>query len=386
MSHPIIPTGWTIAMMTCGAIGLLVHIAFVVSTIRYYRSEELDSIKGKIFIIACILVYIFNGFACFEWLFLRTDIIFTLNQTICSAIYSSNFMCYFIGKYWLHYLYIYRIYVTFRGSHVQMSKCHLYTFLMIFTLNFCISLSFWSYNVIPSVHDGHWYFNGNVHEICTLFSDNASNSVTVKAAALSIGLEDFIIGSITLFVFLKRFHLITKRVGDDTIDFQLLEFSIKFAVVASFSVISTLFLFTLAIPFYPNLTFILAIDATINSICLFCMLSIGTNTYNYLFYPCHRLGKKYIAYRFTKSQMANNSIMNISTTHRTVQATVHGMNMTKMESVPTQTPGDMEIKPSQTLPKLTSIADKLSNSLGKQKKHSLLKDDLVTNNNDDEAP
>eukprot|EP01083_Nonionella_stella_P026600 73249_1 len=291
---PQIEAPWILAMIICGFIGFILHVIIVAVTSHHYFAI-MDSRKGLVFIVGCILLLCFNMLACLLWAVARTNIIIPLSVTACKFIYASNFLSYFIAKYILHCLLIFRIYMTFRGSALEMPRRSLVIFLTILSVNFFVAMSVWTISIAPSVLQGQWTVNGIDYRICTLFSDeNSSNvNVSVKLCAVTIGIEDFIVGTITLWVFLTRFRHIAKE-SQET---ELFEASTRFGVASFFSVISTLFLFTLSIPFYPNMTFVLAIDATINSLCLFCVLSVGQDLYWYVCAPCRISGHRWFTLR-----------------------------------------------------------------------------------------
>eukprot|EP01083_Nonionella_stella_P029065 80085_1 len=286
---PQINEGWALAMICCGFIGFTLHLVFVTQTSRHYCAN-MNSRKAHIFVLGCLLLLCFNMVACLLWAIARTNIIFPLSITACKFIYASNFLSYFMGKYTLHCLLIFRIYMTFRGSTLAMSFRSLMIFISIVSINFFIAMSIWTVSVSPAVLQGQWIVNNTTYSICTLFSDSADHNLSVKLSAITVGIEDFIVGSITFVVFLRRFQ----QIAIEAQDIELLESSTRFGVAAFFSVISTLFLFTLAIPFYPNMTFILAIDATINSLCLFCVLSVGQDLYWYVCAPCRISGNRWL--------------------------------------------------------------------------------------------
>eukprot|EP01083_Nonionella_stella_P154137 496237_1 len=305
-SMPQIEAPWILAMISCGFVGLTIHIAFITVTTHHYLTDiNVDSRKGLVFIIGCILLLCFNMCACLLWAVARTNIIFPLSHTACGYIYASNFLCYFFAKYILHCLLIFRIYMTFKGSAMAMSFRHLVVFICIVSFNFLAAMCVWTMSIAPNVLQGQWTVNDTNYQICTLFSAEAHQNISVQLSAITVGVEDFIVGTITLVVFLRRF----RQIARDAQDIQLFEASTRFGVASFFSVISTLFLFTFAIPFYPNMTFVLAIDATINSLCLFCVLSVGQDLYYYVCAPCRVAGNRWFDLRkmhpdLTASQLA----------------------------------------------------------------------------------
>eukprot|EP01084_Bolivina_argentea_P048283 88976_1 len=241
---PQIEASWILAMIICGFIGFIIHVILVFVTSHHYFSG-VDSRKGLIFIVGCILLLCFNMLACLLWAIARTNIIFPLSVPTCKFIYASNFLSYFMAKYILHCLLIFRIFLTFRGSALAMSRRALLIFICVLSVNFFVAMSMWEVSISPSVLQGQWTVNGVNYGICTLFSDSSNVNVSVKLYAIIIGIEDLIVGTITLWVFLTRFRLIAREAHD----IELFQASTRFGVASFFSHISTLFLFTLAIPF-----------------------------------------------------------------------------------------------------------------------------------------
>eukprot|EP01083_Nonionella_stella_P024912 68621_1 len=288
---PVIDSSWILAMIVTGGLGFILHTLFIGQTVRHYHMNNLYAgKKGSAFLLGCLLAFCFNMLACLLWVLFRTNIVVSTSPASCKIIYASNFLCYFLSKYILHCLLIFRIYMTFRGSKLQyMSLRSLALFISIVSINFFISIGVWTYSIVPNVLEGEWIVNNAHFTICTLFSDQVNQSYSVKVSAVIIGIEDFVVGTVTLIVFLKRF----RQIALESHDIDLLDTSTRFAIVASIQVISTLCLFTLAIPFYPNATFILAIDATINSLCLLCVLSAGKSIYYYVFAPCRVTAEKW---------------------------------------------------------------------------------------------
>eukprot|EP01084_Bolivina_argentea_P215390 365666_1 len=201
VNPPTIDSSWVIAMIACGCVGLMVHISIIIRTFPQLLSSQLKR-KGKILIAACILVFIFNGIACLIWLLFRTDIIISLSITSCKIIYVANFLFYFTAKYILHCILIGRVYVVFLGTPYHIKFRAILLFVAIISVNFFITIGIWTVEVFPQVLKGIWMEH---YYICTLFSENANNTINVKICAVLVGIEDFIVGGITLYIILKRF-------------------------------------------------------------------------------------------------------------------------------------------------------------------------------------
>eukprot|EP01084_Bolivina_argentea_P006700 12688_1 len=194
-SMPQIEAPWILAMISCGFVGLTIHVAFITATARHYFTDiNVDSRKGLVFIIGCILLLCFNMCACLLWAVARTNIIFPLSHTACGYIYASNFLCYFFAKYILHCLLIFRIYMTFKGSAMAMSFRHLVVFICIVSFNFLAAMCVWTMSIAPNVLQGQWTVNDTNYQICTLFSAEAHQNISVQLSAITVGVEDFIVG------------------------------------------------------------------------------------------------------------------------------------------------------------------------------------------------
>eukprot|EP01083_Nonionella_stella_P210586 762261_1 len=299
---------WVIAMISCGGIGVIIHILITLRTLPLLFSSKITQ-NGKILTFACILVFIFNGMACLIWLLFRTNLLIPISIISCKFIYVTNFLFYFIAKYILHCVLIGRTYLAFIGTPYQMKSKLMKIYVIIVSLHFFITISFWARGVFPNVLKGVWM----EYSICTLFSENAQNTFTVKLCAILVGAEDFIVGSMTLYIILKRFlNLSNTSEGS-----RMVHLSIRYGIVACVAMVSTLFLFTLAIPFWPNVTFIIAIDATINSLCVFCVLSVGSKVYNILCFPFRCVEKQYFDEKAIKIIIHGAPVVNEGTNNTT---------------------------------------------------------------------
>eukprot|EP01084_Bolivina_argentea_P215392 365671_1 len=228
---------WVIAMISCGGIGVIIHILITLRTLPLLFSSKITQ-NGKILTFACILVFIFNGMACLIWLLFRTNLLIPISIISCKFIYVTNFLFYFIAKYILHCVLIGRTYLAFIGTPYQMKSKLMKIYVIIVSLHFFITISFWARGVFPNVLKGVWM----EYSICTLFSENAQNTFTVKLCAILVGAEDFIVGSMTLYIILKRFlNLSNTSEGS-----RMVHLSIRYGIVACVAMVSTLFLFTLA--------------------------------------------------------------------------------------------------------------------------------------------
>eukprot|EP00484_Ammonia_sp_Unknown_P025500 CAMPEP_0197028104 /NCGR_PEP_ID=MMETSP1384-20130603/7883_1 /TAXON_ID=29189 /ORGANISM="Ammonia sp." /LENGTH=191 /DNA_ID=CAMNT_0042457055 /DNA_START=552 /DNA_END=1127 /DNA_ORIENTATION=- len=121
--------------------------------------------------------------------------------------------------------------------------------------------------------------------ICTMYNSASADKLTLYEEIWPslLGGQDFVVGAITLILFVKKIKDLT---GSHALHTQHAPHDIetetlirKLSILGSLAIVSTFVFYTFAIPFWPNLTFLLPFDATVNSLCIVLLLDYASSVY-----------------------------------------------------------------------------------------------------------
>eukprot|EP01083_Nonionella_stella_P015049 42126_1 len=293
-TQPEIPQQWIYIMMVSGLIGVIIHLTIItISTIRECKNKQNKQAQQPqhLQIALHFIVWICNFIACVEWASVRTSLFMPLSPQTCQISYISNYLFYMIGKYALHILLLYRLYFVFRETHVRFKQPLVYVVFAIITITFVLFTTLWFYSAIHHVTVGVAVPDG-VIQICTMFNSNEqSNHPVNRLWPILFGGQDLLIGLFTLALFfykVRSFRTVTTHIEPHAQD-GLYVVMRKLVVLGTISIASTFFFYTFAIPFYANLTFLLPVDACINSVCTFLLLGYAGPAYKALCCACERV-------------------------------------------------------------------------------------------------
>eukprot|EP01084_Bolivina_argentea_P060641 110781_1 len=277
---PTVPERWIFTMIGLGFIGFLT-LSFLLLIVIYktYQSIIIQRKQiAKLLVLLNLTLCFFNAISCFEWAFLRTDLFFDVNITKCTVIYISNYLFYMLAKYCLHILLLYRLYLTFHGTTLEININFLKIFYSIITIDFIIFVILWIQICFRKVSVGV-IVPSEILKICTLYNNSSASEMTTyeRTWPLLFGIQDSLVGIGTLSIFIYKLNQLTKHIKDH--DCKIEPLLRKLFILCITSILSTFIMFTFAIPFYPNLTFLLPLDALINSLCVFLLLEWANTVY-----------------------------------------------------------------------------------------------------------
>ena len=151
--------------------------------------------------------------------------------------------------------------------------------MIIITINFIIFTSLWFKIAMERVTIGISTESDNL-QICTLYSNDNIDNLTFydQIWPTLFGGQDFIVGIITLIIFVKKIINISKNPGLNDIETETL--IRKLCILGSLAICSTFIFYTFAVPLYPNLTFLLPFDAILNSLCIVLLLDYSARIYH----------------------------------------------------------------------------------------------------------
>eukprot|EP01083_Nonionella_stella_P247027 856960_1 len=295
MSHtsesPEISQEWIYIMIFCGWVGVVIHLLIFAHSIYSNRQKK----KTKLSNIQRLLnftIWICNLIACLEWGTLRTSIFLDLTVPRCKLNYISNYLFYMMGKYTLHILLFYRLYFIFRTTNVRFKERYVYLICAVITINFIIFTGLWFDAAMDHVTVGVLVPNRSI-EVCTMFNNSKETVHAIdRVWPILLGGQDLIVGLFTLALFVYK---MTQFHRDKTASFyelhktrieQTTTVMRKLLVLGAISIASTSIFYTFAIPFYGNLTFLLPLDATINSLCTVLLFNYSSHVYKVLCCPC----------------------------------------------------------------------------------------------------
>eukprot|EP00483_Globobulimina_turgida_P003773 UN03779 len=161
---------------------------------------------------------------------------------------------------------------------------------LIMTVNFLICTTLWVNTCILNVIVGVTFPHQTL-QICTLYNNDVHQTMDFyhKIWPILLGAQDFIVSITTVSVFashIRKLAAHSTASGSNMYDMDI-EFEMiirKLIVLGLIAILSTSIFYTFAVPFYPNLTFLLPIDCTINSLCTLLLLEYGKDVYNVLCY------------------------------------------------------------------------------------------------------
>eukprot|EP01083_Nonionella_stella_P014090 39606_1 len=288
---PQIPQDWIYTMIVFGWIAcplILCIIAFAVykhkQTPQKLRSFHIQKLAQLLFTLwSC------NAIACAMWALCRTDLFITLNPTKCTAIYIINYLFYMLAKYFLHIALIYRLYIAFKNSEHRLQTRTIAALVLSISINFVVFSGLWLNTCIENVTIGITV-PGYKLNVCTLFNSHADENMDAfhKIWPVLLGAQDLIIGLITLILFIYKMYHVSLNPFIQSKD-KGMELVIRRLLICSiFAILSTFVFYTFAIPFYGNLTFLLPLDALINSFTVLLMISYGKQIYSVVCCGCDR--------------------------------------------------------------------------------------------------
>eukprot|EP01083_Nonionella_stella_P043945 118543_1 len=276
---------WIIVMLTCSCIGILLHIILIVRTVMEIYSTERKK-RETVYLLGCVLLFVSHFTVCLICFLFITDLV-NIPSDNCRSIYTIHLVVYFVAKYLFNLLMMRRIYkICSRTTHHIPWNLFITSILLVL-LMFVTSIILWVYLSESHISTGHWMDSHKSHYVCML---TLTDDFMVKLPTCAIGLEDFVVAMITLFIWFRAFRKLSAGIKDK----DLFQNMIRFLVLRSMSMISTLCLLTLAVIWYPNAMFLLVVDAIICSLCIFCTLVSGQRAYEHLCCPFNRCEVNYM--------------------------------------------------------------------------------------------
>eukprot|EP01083_Nonionella_stella_P023233 64264_1 len=276
---PTVHESWIYAMIVLGFIGFIALIDIIIFAIykTYHKLRKVralttkaDQFKMMVNILLTFGIWIFNACACLEWAILRTDLFIELNPTKCTAIYISNYLFYMLGKLCLHFLLLYRLYLAFHGTALHVKSVLLRLFAVLISVDFIVFVSLWMDICLKKVTVGI-VVPSETLTFCTLYNNSSASQITFyqKTWPILFGAQDCIVGILTLTIFIYKLNQLHRHSKNNLATEALVR---KLFIMGCTSIFSTFMLFTFAVPFYSNLTFLLPLDALINSLCVLLLL------------------------------------------------------------------------------------------------------------------
>eukprot|EP01083_Nonionella_stella_P269919 913599_1 len=276
---PTVHESWIYAMIVLGFIGFVALINIIIFAIykTYHKLRKVralhtkaDLFKMMVNILLTFGIWIFNACACLEWAILRTDVFMELNPTKCIVIYISNYVFYMLGKLCLHFLLLYRLYLAFRGTALHVKSVLLRLFAVLISVDFIVCVSLWVDICLKKVTVGI-VVPSETLTFCTLYNNSSAAQITwyQKTWPILFGAQDCIVGILTLIIFIYKLNQLHRHTKNNSVTEALVR---KLFIMGCASIFSTFMLFTFAVPFYSNLTFLLPLDALINSLCVLLLL------------------------------------------------------------------------------------------------------------------
>eukprot|EP01083_Nonionella_stella_P303351 1049849_1 len=283
---PTVDESWIFGMIVFGFCGSFLLICVIIVAIHktYLHSKTVDDQSDK-----CILminaglnfaIWIFNAIACLEWAFLRTDLFIDLDVSRCTIIYTSNYLFYMLGKYCLHILLLFRLYFAFDGTALQINLRYLASFAVLITIDFITFIILWIGICLEKVAIGVIVPSKSI-TFCTLYNNSSSSELTVyqKYFPVLFGAQDILVAITTLVIFIHKLNQVATSPYSSSRDVATECLVRKLCAMGTVALLSTFVLFTFAVPFYSDLTFLLPLDALINGLCVLLLLDWASPVY-----------------------------------------------------------------------------------------------------------